>query len=503
MSKKKINTFFINTFIIILTNFIVKLLGLINKIAITRMLGTKGMSLYVLSFPTIMLFISMAGMSLNITVSKLVSEAIVNRKYSPKKIVNTACKFTLFISFFILIIYLLLLKPLTTYFLKNEDLYIPLLAGAPLILLVGISDGLKGYFAGLKKMDIASMGNLVEQIGRISFSLIFLYLMLPFGIIKATFYCLLALSFGELCAIIYCLIKIKKYPIPSFEHTTGEKKAIIDMAIPNTTSRLLGNFTYFLEPILYTSVLSYLGYQVTDIQTNYTILDAYTIPLLTFIAFLPLAISTAIVPMVSEAVALKKSSSIHYYIKKSLIFCLIPSIILAINLYFFGNEYMNLIYGTTEGTKYIKYLAFLFICYYLHLPIVGILQACGFSKKVFITSTIINFLRLFLIVILAFIKPIGLNAVLLATTITMVLGFLINFSQLIKITKYRIDFKALTSIFLITLIGFCLTYLFKSCHMPYLLATAIVTIIVLGLAIWQKLLTIASFKSHFLKIKNK
>ena len=77
MNKKQNNTFFINTLIIIITNFVVKMLGLINKIAITRMLGTNGMSLYVLSFPTIMLFISIAGFSLNITISKLVSEAIV------------------------------------------------------------------------------------------------------------------------------------------------------------------------------------------------------------------------------------------------------------------------------------------------------------------------------------------------------------------------------------------------------------------------------------------
>ena len=50
MNKKQNNTFFINTLIIIITNFVVKMLGLINKIAITRMLGTNGMSLYVYLF---------------------------------------------------------------------------------------------------------------------------------------------------------------------------------------------------------------------------------------------------------------------------------------------------------------------------------------------------------------------------------------------------------------------------------------------------------------------
>ena len=39
------NTFFYATLIVIASGFIVKLLGLINKIAITRVLGTEGMSL--------------------------------------------------------------------------------------------------------------------------------------------------------------------------------------------------------------------------------------------------------------------------------------------------------------------------------------------------------------------------------------------------------------------------------------------------------------------------
>ncbi len=495
MNKEKINnTFFMNTLIIIITNFIVKLLGLINKIALTRMLGTDGMRLYVLSFPTIMLFISISGFSLNITISKLVSEAIVSRKYSPKKIVNKAFLYTTILSSVMLILYLIFLKPLTIYFLKNEDLYYPLLAGAPLIMLVGISDGLKGYFAGIKKLNITSMGNLVEQIGRISFSLAFLYIMLPYGIIKATFFCLLALSLGEICAIIYSLIKIKKYPLAKYENTSGEAKAIIEMAVPTTISRLIGNFTYFLEPILYTTILNNLGYNVNDIQTNYTIIDAYTIPLLTFISFLPMALSTAMVPRISEARALNKTSTIHYYIRKSLIFCLIPGLILSINLFLFSKEYMHIIYGTTSGTAYIKYLTFLFLFYYLHIPVVSILQASGYTKKVFITSTIINFLRLVLLVIFSFIRHIGLNSVLLATTLTMLLGFLVNFLQLVKITHFKIKFSNLLIVLLIFIIGLGVSIILKGLKVPFLVNTLINSIIVIILAFWQNLLTIASFK---------
>ena len=70
------NSFLLGTLIILLSGLIVKALGLINKIVITRLLGTEGMSIYILAFPTIILFINLAGFSLNITTSKLIAESI-------------------------------------------------------------------------------------------------------------------------------------------------------------------------------------------------------------------------------------------------------------------------------------------------------------------------------------------------------------------------------------------------------------------------------------------
>ena len=117
------NTFFMNTLIILITGFIIKFLGLINRIFITRLLGASGMNLYILSFPTIMLFISISGFSLNITISKLVSESITTKKYSPKTLLFTSIKLSLFISLLTILIFIVILKPLVNTFLHNNDLY--------------------------------------------------------------------------------------------------------------------------------------------------------------------------------------------------------------------------------------------------------------------------------------------------------------------------------------------------------------------------------------------
>ena len=86
----------------------------------TRMLGTSGMRLYILSFPTIMLFVSISGFSLYITISKLVAESVITKRYSQKKILSESFKLSFLISLIVDIIYFSMLKPLVIYFLKDE-----------------------------------------------------------------------------------------------------------------------------------------------------------------------------------------------------------------------------------------------------------------------------------------------------------------------------------------------------------------------------------------------
>lgn len=506
--KKRHNSdsFFLSTLIIIVSGFVIKLLGLINKITMTRMLGTSGMRLYILSFPTIMLFVSISGFSLYVTISKLVAESVITKRYSQKKILSESFKLSLLISLIVDIVYFLMLKPLVIYFLKDENLYFPLLTALLLIPLVGISDGLKGYFNGLKNTMAVAMGNLSEQVARIFFSIALLFITLPYGNVVATTATLLALSLGELAAIIYCLIKLKKNPPIDFPNTSGELKAILNISIPNTLSRILGNFTYFLEPIIYTGILSYLGYDVLTIHTEYTIIDAYSIPLLTFISFLPVAIASSIVPGLTQAVVKKQSKAINYYIKKVILFSIVPSILLACNLFFYAKDYMNFIYKTTQGTKWVKYFTFVFICYYTHIPIISILQTIGKQTYVFWTSTIINFSRLLLIVILAFTNDKPLDSVIIATVIAMVLGFIIHIIHLFKITKYRTSVTNITNLGCISVLTFGICFILNHFNVNFLIVLCISSLVYFTLCILFKLIWIESlfaFVKKHLKLANK
>ena len=74
---------------------------------------------------------------------------------------------------------------------------------------------------------------------------------------------------------------------------------------------------------------------------------------------------------------------------------------------------MNLIYGTTLDQITFE-TSPLFLFYYIHPPVVAILQAIGKSKFIFAISTISNVLKIALIALLAFVPTIGLDSMLYA-----------------------------------------------------------------------------------------
>jgi stage V sporulation protein B len=442
-----------------------------------------------------MLFISISGLSLNISTSKLVAESMKLQHYSPRRIIAKSIGLALFVSAITATAFLVILRPLCDSFLKEPDLYYPLLTTVFLIPLVGISDTLKGYFNGLKEMGISATASVVEQIFRIAFSVGSILLLRPYGLIVATVFILLALSVGELASIVYTAIKIARYKPPLFPNTSHELKAVCQIAIPSTLTRLIGNFTYFLEPIVFTSTFSYLMFTQKQISDVYTIVNAYTIPLLTTVSFLSMAIATSIIPIMAENWAIKKYEAVDHYIGEALTLSLIPGIYVAILFYYFPKEYMNLIYGTTLGSESIRSLSFVFLFYYIHSPIVAILQAIGKSRFIFIVSSVSNILKIVLIAALAFIPSIGLNSMLYAIIFTMILSTIICFIAMMKETKHRFDKRKLFNLVLLFVFTFGLTgivdFILKG---HYLLTSLIILICFLVLNIRLKFF-------HFLKFK--
>lgn len=486
----KQNIFFYNTILIIISGFVIKLLGLTNKIFITRLLGTEGMSLYVLAFPTIILFINLSGFSLNITTSKLISESLVTKKHSPKKIIKAAISLAIKASIIMEIIYLLFLSFLVNNLLNTPNLYFPLLMTVFLIPLVGITDTLRGTFAGYQKMSIVASVNIIEQVARMVFSILGIIILSKFGIILAVSSTILALTIGELASLIFLLIKIKKISIDDINTSNNEKKVVWEMAFPTTLTRLIGSLTYFLEPILNTFILLYLGYNKNIIDYDYTVINAYIIPLLTISVFLSNALATTAVPAISENSNNTDNYKINYLINKIFFLSIIPGIIITILLYLYPKEYLNLFFSTASGYQYVKRLSLVFLLHYIQSPGIAILQALGKSKQVLRICTFFNIFKLVLIILLAFIPYIGTYTLLYAIIIVVLFESISIWLLIYKVTKFYPNFSSMLNLLLISFFCFSISLLLNLIIKSYILNSIILFILYLILIIKFKVLNL-------------
>lgn len=472
-----------NTMIILFTGFIVKIIGMIGKIVSTRILGLNGMSMYVLSYPTLLLFINISSFSLNNTISKLVSEAMSTKNSSPKKLLIDSIKISLIISFICIIIYLLTIKSISTILLKNNDLYFPLLIGTILIPFVGISDALRGYFNGLKKAKIASCSLLIEQSARTTFSIIGILIGMQFSLIVATSMLYIALTIGEIASIMYCIINLRKNPPENYEHTSGEKKLILKTSIGLTLTRLVGSISFFLEPIVYTFILTYLQFDVDEIHNMYTTIDAYVIPLLTIISFIPFSLSTAIIPHISESSAIKDYKKLKIYINNAYFYTIYPSAFCLIVITFYSSELMQLIFKSQTGALITSSIAILFIFYYIQVITSSMLQAIGAVKEILIISFVMNILRICLIFTLSLFPNINLLSIIYAIIITSMVSSLIQFTLLKLRTRFICSFTAVLTFILINILTFCSFIILNYFNFNYFLSIIIIGVLYLNLLI--------------------
>lgn len=460
-----------NTIILLITNLIIRALGLLNRVILTRFLGEQGISLYTLILPTIMLFLSLSCFSLNTSIIKISSNN------NSKKVISDGIIIAIISSSIASIVLLCMLKILCSNLLKQESAYFPILCSIPLFYLTSISSVLRGYLTGKEKMTSTSIANLLEQLSRMLFTILVFILIRKKEIITYIIYCILAMSIGELISIIFTSFIIIKNKLfcndLGFDNKTKIKKEIFEISFPTTLNSLASNFTFFLEPIIYTFILTKLSVSSNEILLKYSEVTAYALPLISLFIFIPLSLSTAIMPKMTTA----SPSNIKNSIPKIITICLIPACLISTILYNYCDEILLVLYNTTKGNHLIKKYVWFFITLYFISPLNTILISRNQAKKVFIISIISHIIKLLIILIFPFFTN---ESLILSYLISNGLLFIIEYYILRKQFKFKIKINDIIRIILITIIINCISLILQHFNINYIIQIIIITLIYLA-----------------------
>lgn len=384
-----------------------------------------------LILPTFNLFITLSTFSLPISISKLISE---NKKRS-KNIILSIIPISLLYNFILMFILIIISPLISKYLLNNTTLYYPVMAISLTLPFICISNIIKGYFFGKEQMFPYTMSNIIEQIVRLILTITLIPKLMTINLTIAIVGVVLINIVSELSSTITMMLFIPKVidlKVEDFKYNKGIFREILNVSIPTTGSRLIGSITYFLEPIILTFVLLQVGYTNDFITNQYGIINGYVYPILLLPSFFTMAISNALLPVMSNNYNNNRKSYAKNKLKQAIIISLLVGVPATIILMIFPEFFLKLIYNTTLGSNYIRIVAPIFILHYIQAPLTIALQAMGKSKIAMKGTLYGSIIRTILLFTTSYLK-IGIWGLIIATASNIIY---ITLQHLYYVKKY-------------------------------------------------------------------
>lgn len=436
------------TFILIVAGFITKLLGFLNKVVVARIMGDEGVGLYMMAVPTFILIVTLTRLGLPVAISKLVAEAEAEgNRFKVKQVLVVALTITAVLS----VIWtggLFLAAPiLSEHFFTDSRTIYPLLTVAPVVPVVAISSVIRGYFQGKQNMRPSAYSQVIEQIVRITLVALLTTALLPYGVEFAAAGAMFSVVLGEMASLLFLFFTFswqKNISIRSgfFRSLMRGKDTFADLmriSLPTTGSQLIGSISYFFEPIIAAQSLAIAGVLPQIATKQYGALSGFAIPLLLLPTFITYAISTSLVPAISEAAAKRHNKTIEHRLNQAIRLALITGGISVVITYVFAYPLMDLLYNAPDFAIYVKVMAPFFFFHYFQGPLAAALQALGLAKAAMINSLIGAIVKTAAIFVLASNPSLGIMGVGLAISSGIVLVTLLHYATLAKATSFTIN----------------------------------------------------------------
>ena len=419
-----------STIILLIGGAITKILGMVNKILLTRYLGPEGIGIYMLVIPSFILFINIASFGLPVAISKFVSEDTKNNK----KLISTAILFILFVNLLLMIIIILFSKSISISLLHDRRCYYGILSISLVLPFVSISSILRSYFFGKERMFPHIVSNIFEDIVKILIIVLLLPLLKKQSIEIVVGFIILSNIVSEIASIVIMFLFLphnfiitKKDIIPSKIYL----KDSLSIGIPTTLTRLTGSICYFLEPIILTTVLISAGYSNNFIVSEYGVISGYVIPIILLPSFFSMAISQALLPSISKDFARNNLISVKRKIKKGILYSFFIGLMFTVFIILHPEIPLKTIYHTTRGINYIRFLAPICLLQYIQAPLSSSMDAIGMSKENFTSNLLCVLVRLIFLLLFSLLK-IGLWGLIISTSINIVVVTLVNILQIKK-----------------------------------------------------------------------
>ncbi len=352
-TKKGKGGFLKGAFIISVGGFFAKVIGAVYRIPLTNLIGGHGLGLYQLVYPVYCLLLTVSATGIPSSIAKLTAERI-GKGESPKPILKKAMLLFLLIGGAGTAL-MIAFSPLLAKAQGSEEVLFGYYALAPSVFLVSGISVFRGYFQGKNQMFPTAASEVLEQLVKVGFGLVFAYLYRG-NVQKAVVFLLLAVSISELFALFLMYILYKRQK--NREQTEGNAQnlwdrvktsTILRLSIPVTFSAILLPLSSLLDSVLAPRLLSVYA---TDAISLFGLFSGGAVTVINLPVSICYGIAAASVPAVATAkVEGGEKTSVRKRVFFSLGITALVSIPFALALYFFAEPAVKIIFRSLQGEE--------------------------------------------------------------------------------------------------------------------------------------------------------
>ena len=448
-----------NAAVLTVTSLLMRLIGIFFKIWLGRAVGAEGIGLYQLIFSVYMLASTFASAGIITAVTRLIAEeTALGCRDGVVKILKRCLSLTLFIA---------VISTAVLFFgadfiagsLLSDGRAAPAIRVLSFVLpFMGMASVLRGYFIARRKAAPSALSQLIEQTVRIALVFALLKKYLPLGLSKSCAAVLFADIAAHAAAVLFLWLR---YGIDKTELKTlsgrksppfGVVRAILHISAPITAGRYFNTALRTAENLLVPRGLEKNG-GGSNALAQFGMIKGMALPVLFFPSSLLGAVSTMLIPEISEAAARGRKGLVRAASERIIQLTSLLSFIFAAVFLTGGGQIGRLLFKS-EGVGFLlRALAPIVPLMYLDSVCDGILKGLDQQKFCFKTGLADSGLRI--IAVIALLPRFGMTGFLGIMYFSNILTCFLNVGRLLRVSGAKI--KLIYWVFLPIAASLCIT----------------------------------------------
>jgi stage V sporulation protein B len=449
---KNDNKFLKGTLILTISSIVVKVIGALNWILLSRVLGGEGIGLYQMGFPIYLMAITVSSAGIPVAISIMTAEKLAKNDFlGAKRVFNVSlrilfCTGVVFSSALFFGAQWLI----DLHFIRDPRAYYSIVALAPAVFFVTFLASFRGYLQGWQIMTPTACSEITEQLMRVITMLFFASYFLPYGLDKAAGGASMGAGVGAFCALLVLMwfyhrlkaqIKTKlsqQDPTAMRERAWAIIKRLLSLALPVSVTSLMLPVVANLDLLIVPQRLEVAGFDVRHSTELFGYLTGMAVPLVNLATIFTAALAISLVPAISEARAMGNKLSIQHKTGTAFRVALIVTFPCFMGLFFLAEKVAALIYNAPGAAPAIQTMSIGIVLLGLHQVSTAVLQGMGRTTIPVINMIIACIIKVILNWNLTAISFLGIKGSAMATVADFGVAALINMWFIYKLTGYKI-----------------------------------------------------------------